>query len=106
MRNGAKPKQKTLFLLPDRVLSQNRRTPCKKVGIVYASSREEAETLVWKKHGSDISCEPWVDEVSEEGYEFTMTPRESPLRKERDESGVEIERKFENVLSVILDKLP
>lgn len=44
----------------------------KKVGIIYAVDREEAETLVWEKHGSDVSCEPWVEEVTETGYEFTV----------------------------------
>lgn len=44
----------------------------KKVGVVYANSREEAENFVWEKLGSDVSCEPWVDEVPEEGYEFTV----------------------------------
>ena len=66
------PDRKPYFFCPTVCSHRTGAHLAKKVGIVYASSREEAETLVWEKHGSDISCEPWVDEVSEEGYEFTV----------------------------------
>lgn len=44
----------------------------KKCGVVFADNAEAAEQLAWEKHGSDIACDLWVEEVTEDGYDFTV----------------------------------
>lgn len=44
----------------------------KKVGVVYADNSEDAEKIVWERYWNDTACEPWVEEIPEDGYCFTV----------------------------------
>lgn len=53
----------------------NRRTEApigKRCGVVFADSEGEAERIAWEKYGSDAACKLWVEEVPEDGYDFTV----------------------------------
>lgn len=44
----------------------------KRCGVVFADSEDEAESIAWEKYGSDSACSLWVEEVPEDGYDFTV----------------------------------
>ena len=44
----------------------------KRCGVVFASNSDEAERITWDKYGNDDTCLPWVEEVSADGYDFTV----------------------------------
>ena len=44
----------------------------KRCGVVLADTKEGAERIAWEKYGNDNSCQPWVEEVTANGYDFTV----------------------------------
>lgn len=44
----------------------------KRCGVVFADSESEAETIAWERHGNDTSCQLWVEEITEKGFDFTV----------------------------------
>lgn len=44
----------------------------KRFGVVFASNFDEAKCIALNEYGSDDACLLWVDEVSADGYEFTI----------------------------------
>ncbi|MCM1221711.1 MAG: hypothetical protein NC548_45290 [Lachnospiraceae bacterium] len=44
----------------------------KRCGVVFANSQDEAFDKAWDKYGNDFSCKLWVEEVTEDGYNFTV----------------------------------
>ena len=44
----------------------------KRCGIVFAGSGEEAERIASEKYGNDASCQLWIAQVPEDGFEFTV----------------------------------
>lgn len=44
----------------------------KRCGVVFALDIDEAECIAWDKYGNDNSCQPWVEEIPADGYDFTV----------------------------------
>ena len=44
----------------------------KRCGVVFADSADEAETIAWEKYGGENACKLWVNEVTEDGFDFTV----------------------------------
>lgn len=44
----------------------------KRCGVVFASNPDEAERIAWDKYGNDNTCLPWVEEITDEGFDFTV----------------------------------
>lgn len=44
----------------------------KRCGVVLANSQEEAEHIAWDKYGNDATCQLWVEEVTDNSYDFTV----------------------------------
>ena len=44
----------------------------KRCGVVLADSQEEAEHTAWDKYGNDATCQLWVEEVTDNSYDFTV----------------------------------
>ena len=44
----------------------------KRCGVVRASNQEEAERVAWDKYGNDATCQLWVEEITEDSYDFTV----------------------------------
>lgn len=44
----------------------------KRCGIVFAGSGKEAERIAWEKYGNDASCQLWIAQVPDDGFEFTV----------------------------------
>lgn len=44
----------------------------KRCGVVLAGNEEEAERFAWNKYGNDATCQLWVEEVTEDSYDFTV----------------------------------
>lgn len=44
----------------------------KRCGAVLANNSEDAERIAWDKYGNDATCQPWVEEVSADGFDFTI----------------------------------
>lgn len=44
----------------------------KRCGVVLADNEEEAERIAWDKYGNDAIFQLWVEEVTEDSYDFTI----------------------------------
>ena len=44
----------------------------KRCGVVRADNEGEAERIAWDKYGNDAACQLWVEEVTEDSYDFTV----------------------------------
>ena len=44
----------------------------RRCGVVFAESQDTAFELAWEKYGTDNDCQPWVEEVPESGFSFTV----------------------------------
>ena len=44
----------------------------RRCGVVFADSRESAESTAWERFGGNSACKLWVDEVPEEGYDYNV----------------------------------
>lgn len=44
----------------------------KRCGVVFASRTDEADRIAWEKYGSANTCQPWVEEIPVDGYDFTV----------------------------------
>ena len=44
----------------------------KRCGVVLTDTKEDAERIAWEKYGNDSTCQLWVEEVSADGYGFTI----------------------------------
>lgn len=44
----------------------------RRCGVVLADSQESAELTAWERFGNDSACKLWVEEVTEDGYDYTV----------------------------------
>lgn len=44
----------------------------KRCGVVFADSAEAAERIAWEKYGSGTACELWVEQIPDDGFDFTV----------------------------------
>lgn len=44
----------------------------RRCGVVMADSSELAEGVAWERFGNDSACKLWVEEVPEDGYDYTV----------------------------------
>lgn len=44
----------------------------KRCGIVFVDSATDAERIVQEKYGGDNTYLPWIQEITEEGFAFTV----------------------------------
>ena len=44
----------------------------RRCGVVMADSSESAEETAWEQFGGDTACKLWVEEVPENGYDYTV----------------------------------